>query len=380
MKPRRDFLIVLSFSLVLLLGLVFVFSKVIVSKTDIDIEGETIEERITSFESSFNSLFSSNSLSLDLFSLTQRLLLKHETRSFEVLRANNGQLYLGSQSWLSEGITVEDVAEQILKIKDKVEEYGGHFIFCQVPYKTAEIVPELKYYADDTVYSEETALCDLLKEKGVDVLDLREQVDCSEYFKTDHHWTVTSAFNSSKHIVEKLGADYGFSFNADLSDSANYSVASYDKSLLGSIGVKVGPFFAGKDDFIIWLPEFDTSLELKHYNDLGNLSFSHDGRFEETFINKQLLEDKTYFNKYNALMYGAWCEAVIENRLAYNDATALLVCHSYGRAMTPYLSLHFKELRYIDPQKGRFNSGVINYIEVHHPDYVFFAFNDIMVI
>ena len=120
--------------------------------------------------------------------------------------------------------------------------------------------------------------------------------------------------------------------------------------------------------------------EYKHYNDLGNLSFSHNGCFEDAFLDKELLEDVSYFNKYNSLMYGAWCEAVIENRLANNDTTALLVCHSYGRAIAPYLCLYFKEFRYLDPQDGRYNFGIVNYIEKYHPDYVIVAFNDIMVI
>lgn len=380
MKTRHDLLTVLCFSIILLLGFGFVLFKIYATRAEVHPNGDTIEERISSIESGFNSLFSSNSVSLDLFSLIQRLLLKHETRSFEVLRANDDQLYLGSQSWLSEEETVEDVVAQILLIKEIVEEYGGHFLFCQVPYKTAEIVSELKYYADDSVYSEEDSLCALLKEKNVDVLDLREYYDCSGYYKTDHHWTVVSAFNSSKQIITRLGNEYAFSFSPELIDSANYSLVSYDKSLLGSIGVKVGPFFVGKDDFKVYIPVFDSDIKIMHYNDLGTLDFSHDGSFENAFLDTQLLEDKSYFNKYNSLMYGAWCEAVIDNKMTINDTTALLVCHSYGRAIAPYLSLHFKELRYIDPQNGRFNSGIINYIEKHHPDYIIVAYNDIMAI
>ena len=49
----------------------------------------------TSFEKYYNSLYSKQPVSLDIFSLTQRALGKHETRNFEVLKSDDEALYLG---------------------------------------------------------------------------------------------------------------------------------------------------------------------------------------------------------------------------------------------------------------------------------------------
>ena len=75
-------------------------------------------------------------------------------------------------------------------------------------------------------------------------------------------------------------------------------------------------------------------------------------------------------------MYGAYYESIIHNYLSPNDNTALLVAHSYGRGLAPYLSLYFSELRYLDPQPGRYNDDYQTYIEEHHPDYVVVMYNE----
>ena len=331
MERKQALLIIIVFSVIVLLGFVFVFSNVLFSWDEFDFSGDGIEERISSFESSFDSFFSSTSISLDLFSITQRVLLKHETRNFEVLRADDDQLYLGHQVWTSDEDVLEKVSEQISQIKDVVNSYGGHFLFCQIPYKSSELVEELSGYSNDITNTSEDVLCDILKKKNIEVLDLRGFSDCREYYKTDHHWSLFSAFNSSRHIVEELGKRFGFEFDPYVNDLDEFDSYVIKNSLLGSLGVKVGQYYVGKDDFVIYLPKFNTDLTLSHYINNGELNHFSEGSFWDAFISEEFLLDNSYFNKYNCLLCGADVEAVISNNSPTANSSALLISHSYGR-------------------------------------------------
>ena len=378
MKVKHGLIIVVVFCTIILVGFVYAISKVFFFHAPIYFGDGKVKERVSTFESSFNSIYSSSNVSLDLFSLTQRVLGKHETRNFEVLRANDDQLYLGYPSWPSDYETLMEIANQVSEIKSVVEGYGGHFLFCQIPYKNAERIEELKGYSTDYSETAEDRLCSILSDKGIEVLDLRAFEDCCEYYKTDHHWSLFSAFNSSRHIVEELEKRFGFTFDNRFGDFANYDSIDFGKTLLGSIGVKVGPYFAGKDSFIVYNPRFDTDLSLHHFVEDGKLDHFSQGSFWDAFIDESTLLDEDYYNKYNSLLFGSWFEAIISNKKADNDSTSLLITHSYGRGLAQYLGLYFSELRYIDPQKGRYNYGVINYIEENKPDFVILSYNGLL--
>ena len=42
--------------------------------------------------------------------------------------------------------------------------------------------------------------------------------------------------------------------------------------------------------------------------------------------------------------------------------------------MLPFLSLCFKEVRYLDPQEGRYNDSYVDYIDAYDPDIVIMMF------
>ena len=156
----------------------------------------------------------------------------------------------------------------------------------------------------------------------------------------------------------------------------NYEPVSYNNSFLGSIGIKVGRFFAGKDDFVIYKPKFDTDITFVHKD--KKKPFEYAGDFWETFVDQKMLEDSSYNNKYDANMHGAYVESIIHNNLAQNNYRGLLITHSYGRAMAQYMSLDYSELRYLDPQKGRYNDNILEYVREYKPDVVIYMYNNVV--
>lgn len=331
------------------------------------------------FEESYNFFLSSSDVALDSFSLLQRLLDKHEVRNFQVLRAADDTLYLQDSGWPTDKETLDDIIDQYILLKDTTQSYGGKFLYVQVPYKNAENIKSLKYYTDDKTETTENYFVKQLEKKGINVLDLREYDECLGVYRTDHHWKVESGFYASRVITESLnelynaGIDNGYHYgNVD-----NYSMISYPNSFLGSIGIKVGKNYVGKDDFSVYNPDFPTELHFFHYIN-GECTSEYSGDFWTAFMDDDILRDSNYNNKYEALLHGAYVETIIKNNLADNEYKVLLISHSYGRPLAQYLCLNFSELRYLDPQKGRYNQSYVEYIKKYEPDYVILMYNDLV--
>lgn len=328
------------------------------------------------FENSYNSFFSGKEISLDIFSITQRCLGKREVRNFEVLKDKDGTLYLQGNDGEVDFEFIEAIADEYEMIYKETEKYGGNFIFVQCPYKNVEQAKDLKSYSSDNMEESEDYLLQLMRDRNIPVLDLREYAECKYTYKTDHHWTVESAFNASSIITREIDKAYkmGLADSEFYGNMENYTAVTYEKCFLGSIGIKVGPYYTGRDDFTVYNPKFDTDFDFKHYiND--ELSFEYTGDFWNTFVNQEMLEDSKYNNKYDANMHGAYAESVIINNQASNNYKGLLITHSYGRSMGQYFCMNFKELRYLDPQRGRYNGDYIEYVKSYQPDVVVLMYN-----
>ena len=328
------------------------------------------------FEEYFDSLYSSKSCCLDAFSITQRLLGKHEARNFEVLRSDNDALYFHGTEGTVDIENLQIMADECKLMYDATNEYGGYFLYVQCPYKNVGQAPELADYSDDITEESETYLDNLIREKGIPVLDLRDYPETMEYYNTDHHWTTQSAFNASYIIGNEIESLYGIDLEGHdyYGNIDNYEPITYENCFLGSIGIKVGPYFAGKDIFTLYNPKFCTDLQFEHYVN-HELDFKYYGDFWTIFIDQEKLEDFNFNNKYNVNMHGARVESIINNKLAKNNYKALLITHSYGRPMTQYMCLDYSEFRYVDPQSGRFNDNLIDYIRDYQPNVVIYMYN-----
>lgn len=260
----------------------------------------------------------------------------------------------------------------MVSILSAAKQVGAETIYVQRPMKFIEGRDKLPYGMTVEYNMQYDYWCDTIEEQGFNVVDLRETIsDDIEFYKTDHHWTVETSFSAAKNILESL-EDFSngkFTYNKQLFDKDNYDTVEYRNSFLGSKGVKTGEYYVGKDDFNVMAPQFDTDVSFKHYVD-GECTIDKSGAFENAFVDKSLLEDQGYYNKYNACIYGGYVESVIENHLGGNGKKVLLISDSFARPMVMYFSLAFSETRYLDPQEGRYNESYVEYIEEFQPDVV----------
>lgn len=257
--------------------------------------------------------------------------------------------------------------DDTVKILETAKESGAAVLYAQRAYKTGELPYGYDFKAREEQYrfwGQE------IENQGFPVLDTKEELGGRlRFYTTDHHWTVETAFYTAGRVINKLNQEYGFQLEEELLDRDNYDELRWEDSFLGSLGIRTGKYFAGKDDFVMPEPIFQTEFVYEHLVE-GNLEKAREGSFIEAFVDLSVLNDPEYHNKYNACLNGGYVENIILNRQNKNGLKMLVIADSFARPMVQYLSLCFQETLYLDPQEGRYNDSLIKYIEENRPDIV----------
>lgn len=256
--------------------------------------------------------------------------------------------------------------EDALAILETAKEEGADVLYASRVYKTGKL-PYGYTFQQDKQYE---FWGQTISNQGIPVLDVKAELgEQLEFYKTDHHWTVETAFNAAREMVDELNQEYNLDLDTDIFERDNYKASVWRNSFLGSMGIRTGKYFVGKDDFVILEPLFETNLTYEHYID-GVLQKKTSGNFTEAFVDLSILNDTNYNNKYNACLNGGYVENVIVNHQQEEGLKLLVISDSFARPVVQYISLCFGETRYLDPQEGRYNDSYIEYIEEFQPDVV----------
>ena len=334
-----------------------------------------LSSAIKGSENLFNSQFPNKSFYIDLNSLFLKVINKHEMNG--VTRDNSNYLHVINTD-IPDILTIKKDSRSLVKLFEHARKNNIKFIFVQAPAKVIDGQTVLPVGIRDFTNDVYDLWCGIMTENDIPVLDLRKTLkDNLDFYKTDHHWTTTTSMHAAESIIEALNTKYNTGITPYWADSngPQYKKKVWSKSFLGSYGIKVGRFFySGKDDFEMYVPTFKTNIEYTHYMN-GKIEKKKIGSFEKAFLDYEILDDPNYKNKYNACLFGGYVENVIINHYAGNNTKVLLVTDSFGRSMSQYLSLYFKELRYLDPQKGRYNDSYIKYMDQYKPEIVIVMYN-----
>ena len=307
---------------------------------------------------------------VDVYGLVQKILFKSYLEDSndptrDVVKLNNGML-----TFLQKKEDMVTRANHIAELQKSIHEEGIPFIYIQAPYKirdNSELPTGVADYANENA----DVLLKTLNEQQVETVDLREYFKempiPEEYFITDHHWKIKTAFEAVNHISDILNNEYNFNIDSFYTDINHYHIITQKNAYLGSIGKRNGRFYGGLDDFEYIVPNFETQLSVNKSGDVKN------GSFEDTIIVKDLLGDDILLNKYACYFGGDFPEIVIQNETSMSDKKVLVIQDSYGLPFSSFLSLRVKELRTIDLR--HFEGKEIEYIKEYKPDIVLMIYN-----
>lgn len=269
-------------------------------------------------------------------------------------------------------------AEAVDELAQWIRDRGGEFLYIQAPCK-------VDCYGDFAVngkldFSNQNAdeLLIRLRNKGVDTLDLRENLHewAKEdgvgyhdfFFKTDHHWRPETALRSTKVVAERLKG-YGIPVDDSHLDLDSFEVRVAPEVFLGSQGKKVTLAKTKAEDFSVLYPKFPTKFHFvipsRDVNEVGDFTVAY---------NKARMADQPFYDvrsgdPYQMYSYGRSAIEYFDNLLLpASGKRVLLLRDSYANPMGPFLALGIKELSMVC--LDNYTGSLRSFIEEYKPDVV----------
>lgn len=309
--------------------------------------------------------------SLRQFCLNTRLVQKgHEI----VVKGEGDTLFVPYEHYPEDALRENTSAIQSIQVA--AEANGADFLYIAVPEKNM-IYTAPSNIENHSIDNYERYLA-ALEQDGIPVLDLysvmlqKNKIHMDTFFRTDHHWTPETAFWAMGEICSSLNDRYGFSYNPEYTQIANYHTKVYPDWFLGSYGKKVGYFFsaAGPDDITLITPKFETDLTEQR----PLVHKERTGTFDQTVLYMDEIEVRDYHNlsAYAAYSGGDFRLQIVKNNLNPDGKKILMIRDSFAGAVTPFLALNAGELHTIDVRSFHSDEpiNVYEYIQQTDPDYV----------
>jgi len=308
------------------------------------------------------------------------ILGKKEVNNFKYYKNfDNGYIVIGEKKSKK---SIKTYQKNILAIYNKAIQKNADFIYISMPSRLNEEYEQQLTGIDYSNKDKDLLLSGINSE--VPVFDLRDVKEIQElennYYKTDHHWNTDSVFLSFKATIDKLNELYSLTLDPDnlYTDINNYETLIKNNSLSGSIRQNIKSAYLDKEDFKLYVPEYSTDFHYEHYID-NELDSEKSGDFKNALCDMEIFNNDAYLNKYNVFLGGGYVESRIYNNSSENNKKLLLISSSYGRAFAPYISQCFSEVIFLDPQVGRYNESVVEYIERYNPDVVLVLHDDYVI-
>ena len=300
--------------------------------------------------------------------------ITQQTKTDEIVLLKNG--YLTTTVAPTDEPTTVKIADSVIQFANTTKESSTPFVYVQVPQKVCRYDDEMPLGEISYINENFDRHLALLQNVGIDTLDLRESLHAgsldhySMFFRTDHHWLMSSGLWAAKTICENLNNRYDFHFDTALLDRGQYSEKTWKNHYLGTQGRTVTRGYISPDDFTILLPDFETDFHVEH----PDKALSLNGSFSETMFDWDMMENPNYYESsaYEAILCGNRpLTRIINNNLP--DGPRIMIVHdSYFTVVAPFLANVCGEIDLLDVRaaNGNFNGSLDAYREEMQPDLV----------
>lgn len=226
-------------------------------------------------------------------------------------------------------------------------------------------------------------LMDMLKEKGIESLNLEDYLtDTPEsvlrhYYKTDFHWNSLAARKVAALVTERICRRLEIE-QPDVRelflDDGNWVSHTEHDAWLGRLGARVGRFFVGLEDFT-W---YTTARKARMSSYIAS-GFQRRGDFNSVAVSKKYLES---FGRYHEvtgafggspdLALGGKCRGmkIFVNEDAPINRRITVIKDSYGRSAAACMALAFHEVVMLDARHLPKGTSLRDAVSDSHPDMV----------
>lgn len=356
--------------------------KEVLKKQELSLD--TASETIKSIESTINENIYGRYKFIDGYGYLQMLMDKNEEANFEVVKDKQGFMHYTFITYQAN--PVYNIANRTQAFKEGLKNNNTKFVYLMTPDKYirgySELPKGIPYnYANETADN----FLNLLNQKGIDTIDLRENITESGipldelFFKTDHHWRIETVFWEFGQLVNKLNKNYNMNLNSNgfYTNKENYNFIKYKNSYVGSMGRKSGAYYDGIDDFTLVYPKFKTSYI--YYSKTGEQEATLEGRFEEALLTvSPFRTEKGVYSlegdKYSTYLFGNRGIVHVQNKNNPGGPKVLFIKDSLAVPLAAFLSTVCSDVYLIDPRY--YKEDIPNFVnEINDLDFVFMSFS-----
>ena len=265
----------------------------------------------------------------------------------------------------------------ILNLKSELAQQGLQLLYIQAPFKLPPHEQQLPAHVREYANDNANRFLEGLKANDIDYYDLRPEffsnglTQNQRFYNTDHHWTIEAAFDSTIGIAQRLSSGYGVQIHLPRLDPGLFTFTTFENFYLGSMGRRVGRFYAGLDDFTVITPGYETQYTVIERD--GDSEVVLQGPFEETVLVSSYLDpNKPVDTNRYAAYHGDHAELILTNHLE-DQGRILMIKDSFGLPVYAFLSLGVHEIRALDIRL--YPGSVVEYAKNFQPDLVILLYN-----
>ncbi len=283
----------------------------------------------------------------EMYGAVNKILLKNEENNFKYVRDKSGFLYSG-RFWNFSQVDARELALRVRRLKDVTEEKGTKVMCLMYPTKYNQQWSKGYYgipYNDMNDFADEVLLH--MRRYNVDYLDYRkiyvEEGKTMEdiFYKTDHHWINSTAFEAMGSLLEYLEEKDGVVLDPDgyYRNLANYQVEEYKEIYLGSQGRETGVLYAGLDDYTYIYPKENSEYTYTYKYRNGETGRKK-GDVLNTLINQKYLQYEDVYERElnNSYLQGICLTDQITNELNSEGVKILFIRDSYSSPLAVFLA------------------------------------------
>lgn len=335
----------------------------------------TVKEKIAQFETILIDNLQNKNDFVTLNGFVSRYTGKRELNN--VYRLPNGQLSYTSY-YVADSLVDEHV-QYIEELAAFLAERNTPLTYVVAPCKSSGEAFNIPIFGISNVVDATNYLFDKLKKVenviGINLYTHMEEQQrdfYSQYFPTDHHWLPETAFWAVGETMKIMEDALGVYVDEESLKEENFYQDIYTETFLGSLGRRVGPYFAGKDDISLIYPSFDTEMEIYIPSHLMKRS----GDFYNTIFDMGRMNNSDVYlsNQYSVYIGGDYATTYLRNSSAVNEKKILVVKDSFALPYIAYLSLQFQKVDVVDLRYYT-ERTLMEYIEATAPDHVMFCIN-----
>lgn len=322
--------------------------QVIISKINLeDLSIKEMKSVVQNIESNIDKEILWRHNMLEINALTAKILDKKEINNFKYIKDEDG--YLHDVSFFEEkNSDVFSYAQRVKRLQDSVADKNTKVLFALTPSKYSTQYTNVR---DGMLISNKEGIMDeLLRDLtrlGVETLDLREflplegQSHNEMFFKSDHHWNITTTYDATQILAECLNQRFnaGLSTNKYLSKDS-YIPITYPKTMLGSGGRRTGASYVEVEDFTaLWPIHLDQDFTRRVTKLDGEIT-TEKGNFIEALMTPEVL---VRGDVYTSSAYGVYLSSIthhetIENNSNPEGPTMLMIRDSYFSPVMAFMA------------------------------------------